>query len=177
MRGLRSHRGGEALFGSAGWLFADLMLALVMMLVLTALITAPDEPASRPASASPTITTTTPPTTTTTTPPPRLLPEPVKLDAQVDADALLRNDSGAINALRANVQRLIAGPLGGRRAGIVLTFGPGTGGNIQRGVDVARRFNEVLGSLGGQFTGSAFRSYFQTGDPNLVTFEIFVFDR
>lgn len=181
MRGLRSRRSGEVLFGSAGWLFADLMLALVMMLVLTAAVATPDEPEDEPPPPSPTTTTTTtpPPTTTTTAPPPRLLPNPYEFNVRVDTDALLRNDRGTITALRNKVRSIVERRTGGRRAGIVLTFGSASSANIQRGVDIASRFNDkVLRSLGGQFAGTAFRSYFQGGDdPDKITYEIFVFDR
>ncbi|GAA4232495.1 hypothetical protein GCM10022254_32520 [Actinomadura meridiana] len=173
MRGLRSRQTGEMMFGSAGWLFADLMLALVVMLVLATGIALPDEPDHPRPKPTPTPT---PTPTLTPARPPRLLPTPVKRDVSVDADALLRNDKGAVDALRKRVRDMLDKPLGGRRAGIVLTFGPGSG-DIARGVKIAKSFNEkVLGALGGgQFTrDTAYRSYFQGGDK--VTFEIFVFE-
>lgn len=174
MRGRRSRQTGEMLFGSTGWLFADLMLALVVMLVLAAGLALPKEPAHPKAKPTPTPTTPTP--TPTHTRPPRLLPTPVKRDISVNADGLLRNDKHTVNALRKTVRHMLDKPLDGRRAGIVLTFGPG-GGDITRGVQIAKHFNdEVLQPLGGgRFTDdTAYRSYFQGGGK--LSFEIFVFD-
>lgn len=178
MRGMRG-RSSDLLFGSAGWLFADLMLALVVMVFLAAATSARKEPTSQPPpSAVTTTTTTTTPVTTTSTRPPGLLPDPVKVDVYVDTEALLRNDRGAIDGMLQNVRGTLAGPLAGRRVGVVLTFGSASGADIQRGIRVAGQFNDqVLRAYGDQFAGAAYRSYFQGGgDLSKITLEIFVFD-
>jgi hypothetical protein len=176
---MRARRNGEVLFGSAGWLFADLMLALVLMLFLATVVSASNEPTEQAASTvTPTTTTTPPPTTTTTKRPPRLVPDPVSRNVHMDTEALLRNDRGAIIAMRQRVRAMLTKPLGGRRAGIVLTFGSAPSTDIQRGISVATHFNnQVLRALGGQFAGTTFRSYFQGGrDPSKISFDVFVYD-
>jgi hypothetical protein len=182
MRSSRARGGGDVLFGSAGWLFADLMLALVVMLFLAAAISAPEEPASKPAASrttTSTTTTTTPPVTTTPPPPPGLLRDPVKLDLIVDTAALLRNDPGVIQAMRGEVGALLFGPLAGRRVGMVLTFGSATSSDIQRGIEVARLFNlHVLQAYGGQFAGAVYRNFFTGGgDLRKIAIEVYVYDR
>lgn len=180
MRSRKLRRSGEVLFGSAGWLFADLMLALVMMLFLATAISAsnatpkPELPIPTP----PTTTTTTPPKTTAPPQPPRLLPVPLHIDVTGDVEGLRRNEHGAVVDFRQKVRKKLAKPLAGKRAAIVLTFGPGPSGGISRGVDLARKFNgRVLRALGGKFTNAAFRDYFQNDKkPNTITFDIFVFD-
>jgi hypothetical protein len=179
---MRTRRSADVLFGSAGWLFADLMLALVVMLFVLATISTPEESSSpRPKTTRTTTatTTTTPPvTTTTTTRPPALLRDPIKLDVFVDTEGLLRGDGVVINAMRGDVSNALAGPLAGRRVGFVLTFGSSSGSAIQRGITVAGRFNDqVLRTLGVQFADAVYRSYFQGGgNLSKITLEIFVFD-
>jgi hypothetical protein len=170
-------RGGDALFGSAGWLFADLMLAVVVMVALAVAITAP-KPAPPKPHPKPPVTTTTTPTPTTPALPPGLAPAPIKLDVEVDANGLLNNDPNAINGMRQSVAQQVSGPLGGRRVGVVLTFGTSSSGAIQRGITVANTFNtQVLQALGGQFTGAAYEGYFQGGgDLNKITLQMFVFN-
>lgn len=180
MRGTRRRLGSEGMFGSAGWLFADLMLALVMMSLLAAAITTrnaqPEPPPPPP--PSPVDTTTTTSTTPPPAPPPGLLPDPVKLDVHVDTGGLLRNDPGAIGRTQQDMRGALAGPLAGRRVGVVLTFGTSPSGDIQRGVRVAGLFNDlVLRTSGDQFAGTGYRNFFQGGgDLDKITLEIFVYD-
>lgn len=181
MRSRKARRSGEVLFGSAGWLFADLMLALVMMLFLATAISASN------ATPKPALPTPTPPPTTTTTPPvttappqqPRLLPDPIPLDVTGDVEGLLRNDHAAIVDMRQKVRKKLAKRLASKRAAIVLTFGPAPSGDIGRGVDAAAKFNkQVLLALGGPFATATFRPYFQNDKkPNTINFDVFVFDR
>jgi hypothetical protein len=173
MRGLRSRRTGEVLFGSAGWLFADLMLALVVMLVLTAALATPDARPDESKKSTTTTTTTPPPTTTAKPRQPRLLPTPVELNVPVNADAFLRNDGGEIRKLRDAVRDRAARLHG--RAGVVLIFGPG-GTDPGRGVAIARKFTDkVLRVVRGRFAGAAFRAYYQP-DLGKVSLVVFVFD-
>ena len=176
MRGRRSGR-GDVLFGSAGWLFADLMLALVVMLFLATVITAPSKPPAKPPVHRPPVTTTTTPTPTTPTRPPGLLPDPVRLDVEVDTNGLMNNDPVAIAAIRQNVSQQLAEPLGGRQVGMVLTFGTASSSNIQHGIQVANVFDaQVLQAIGGQFSGAAYQGFFQGGgDQSKITLQIFVY--
>ncbi|MEU4768014.1 hypothetical protein AB0H12_32665 [Actinosynnema sp. NPDC023794] len=172
---------GNAVFGSIGWLFADLMLALALAFIV-AVTAAPPQPPG--AQAEPTTTTTTPPTTTTTTPSrptgPALELEPVKLEMPIDAAALLGGDAGTAQALR---DRVRADPrLAGRRAGLVMTFG-GTGGssqgaNVTRGLAIADRVNGVLGELGAQgfvFDSTVYRSFISLGSPDALSMDVYLF--
>lgn len=176
MRGKRGRR-GDALFGSAGWLFADLMLALVVMLFLVTVITTPSKPPAKPPVHPPTTTTTTTTPPPTTTRPPGLLPDPVRLDVEVDTNGLMNNDPVAIAAIRQNVSQLVTGPLQGRQVGMVLTFGTASSSNIQHGIQVANAFDaQVLQALGGQFAGAAYQGFFQGGgDQSKITLQIFVY--
>lgn len=183
MRGTRARRSGDVLFGSTGWLFADLMLAVVVMLFLGVAISASTEPASQPpptpaATTTTTTTTTTPPVTTTPPRPPALLPKPIEQVVFVDTAALLRTDPGVIEAMRRDVGAVLAGLLAGRRVGVVLTFGSATSADIQRGIRVARLFNEhVLPFVSEQFAGAAYDSYFTGGgDLSKIELKIFVYD-
>jgi hypothetical protein len=166
------------LFGSAGWLFADLMLALVVMLFLATVISTPSKPPAKPPVHRPPATrttTTTPPPTTTR--PPGLLPDPIHLDVEVDTNGLMNNDPAAIAAIRQNVIQQLTGPLGGRQVGMVLTFGTAPSSNIQHGIQVANAFDaQVLQALGGQFAGAAYQGFFQGGgDQSKITLQIFVY--
>jgi hypothetical protein len=173
---------GNAVFGSIGWLFADLMLALALAFIV-AVTAAPPLPPG--AQAEPTTTTTTPPTTTTTTTPsrptgPALELDPVKLELPIDAAALLGGDAGTAQGLR---DRVRADPrLAGRRAGLVMTFG-GTGGssqgaNVTRGLAIADRVNGVLGELGAQgfvFDSTVYRSFISLGSPDALSMDVYLF--
>jgi hypothetical protein len=184
MRYSRPRRSSDSgLFGGVGWLFADLMLALVVIAFLASVIV-PEEP--EPPSPLPpaTTTSTTVPTTTTTTtstppPPERLAREPIKADVFVDDRALLAGDPAAVSGMQAAVGGQLSGLLAGRRAGFVLTFGTSSSADIQRGIRTAGQFNDlVLRNLGAQFRDTAYRNYFQNGpDRSKITLEIFVFER
>jgi len=102
MRTVRSRGSGDALFGSAGWLFADLMLALVMMAILTVTISQQKRsaPPSAPHKAAITTTTTTTPPVTTTTIPPELLQTPVHVDLEVNPNDLASNNPGTISGIQ-----------------------------------------------------------------------------
>ncbi|GAA2786101.1 hypothetical protein [Saccharopolyspora taberi] len=166
---------GNSLPGSTGWLFADLMLALVVVIVMVAAVQAappePPPPRPLPKPAPPTTTTNTPP------PPPRLAREPVKFDVFLDYNALFANDPVAVGAARAAVQAEMW-RLGGRRAGLALSFGAASNLAIGRGTAAASRFNEVvLQSMGPQFQDCSYRGYFQgSKGQEMISVEIFVFE-
>lgn len=180
MRTVRPRGNGDTLFGSAGWLFADLMLALVMMAILAVTISqqrrsAPPPPPHKAAIA--TTTTTTPPVTTTTAPP-ELLQIPVHVDLEVNPNDLASNDPGTLSGIQQYVHGQLAGPLQGRRVGFVLTFGTGSTAQITQAINEATLFNKmVLQVYGDEFAGAVYRSYFQGGgDVSKISLDLFVFD-
>ena len=106
---------GHSLFGSTGWLFADLMLAIAMaFLVATTVGTTspPKPPAPSPsASKSPTV----------KKPQPALDLKYVTINLKINPAGLLSGSSSAISAIR---QQVRGSPgLSSRRAGLVLLFG------------------------------------------------------
>lgn len=179
MSPVRSRRSGEAMFGSAGWLLADLMLALVVIVVLTIVIGQRKPSTTVHKAAVVTTTTTTTPPVTTTTAPPRLLPDPIQVNLDVNAAGLLRHDPGAIDATLQQAHGTLDGLLQGRRVGVVLAFGTAPNSNIPYGINLASAFDTlVLQDYGAQFTDSVYRAYFQGGsDQNEVSLTIWVFDQ
>lgn len=180
MRRSRAKRIGDSgLFGGAGWLFADLMLAVVVAAYLASVIgpARPTQP-PRPHRSAVTSTTVPPPTTTTPSAPERLDPDPITLDVDVDDQALIAGDPATVGALQSQVSGLLAPLLAGRRAGLVLTFGTASASGIEHAVRMASQFNAlVLVPLGDQFRDSAYRGYFQGGaDPHKITLNIWVFE-
>lgn len=172
---------GNAVFGSIGWLFADLMLALALSFIVAVTAATPQPPEN--ATAQETTTTTTPPSPTTTTTKntgPALELEPVKVELPIDAAALLGGDAGTVQGLRDRIrgdQRLA-----GRRAGLVMTFG-GTGGsslsaNVERGLSIANRVNGALGELGAEgfvFDATVYRSFISLGSPDALSMDVYLF--
>jgi len=106
---------GHSLFGSTGWLFADLMLAIAMaFLVATTVGTTspPKPPAPSPsASKSPTV----------KKPQPALDLKYVTINLKIDPAGLLSGSSSAISSIRRQVRGWPG--LNSRRAGLVLLFG------------------------------------------------------
>ncbi len=174
---------GNAVFGSIGWLFADLMLALALAFIVAVTAATPQPPENATAqetTTTTTTTTTTPTTTTTKNTGPALELEPVKVELPINAAALLGGDAGAVQGLRDRVrgdQRLV-----GRRAGLVMTFG-GTGGsslpaNVERGLSIANRVNGALGELGAEgfvFDATVYRSFISLGPPDALSMDVYLF--
>jgi hypothetical protein len=112
---------GHTLFGSIGWLFADLMLALALAFLLSTLV-GTKTPAAAPK----------PHTKVTSTPTPTPTPSPTKttqpgpaLDLH-DVPVTLSIDPSNVSA-SAIAQQLLSDPsLKGRRAGLVILFGGGS---------------------------------------------------
>lgn len=118
------------IFPLAGWLFTDLLLAMMVIFLV--------------ASA-----------TGTAAPPPRPIPSPIPcldrhsqlLTLSVNYGALLQGQPGAATDIQRQVRAFR--PIRGRRAGLVITYG-GTpdAGQGSTAVDVANRVNRILESLG-----------------------------
>lgn len=156
---------GDLVFGTIGWLFADLMFALAMAFLVATTVgqAEPVKPGATP--------------TATPTPSPRegLENNPVSLTLGVDWQGLLSGD----HAARADLQRKVRAKtsLGGRHAGLVLSFGGGLG----QGQAIAEKADSALRELGDQgfvFQGTVYRPYisFDTS-PGTLTLDIYLFKR
>ena len=163
-RGLRA---GSDPLGLVGWVFADLLLGLMLVFLGT-------QPGDPSAGAPPPTTTSTtlPPTTTTTMAPPPTVP--VGVDRQylcvripTVPDVLLgapgpgrdRHADALAVALHNELVRMQASA---RRAGIVLSFG--TGSNPSDGKAIAQAFNDlVLPRVPAVFENSAARAFWDGG--------------
>lgn len=167
-----STRPSPLFFGAAGWLFADLLLALAMIFLV-----ANSVGNVRPAP--------TPTPTPTVTPSPTPIPKLPVLDlhyivviVQVDYGALESGDPAAIQSVEQQVRAAPA--LNGRHAGLVLTFGGSIGGAESDGLQAATAIDtKVLPDLGQQgfvFYGTVYREFFATDKPlGTLELDIYVF--
>lgn len=168
----RDERPSPAFFGAAGWLFADLLLALAMIF-LVANSRADIKPLPTPV-VSPTI-----------TPSPTPLPKPPVLDlhyitviVHVDYGALSSGDPGTIAKVEQQIRSVAK--LQGRRAGLVLTFGGSQGTSEGTGLQAAKDLDaKVLQNLGSQnfvFNGTVYREFFATDKPvGTIELDVYVF--
>lgn len=149
--------------GLVGWVFADLMLALVIVF----LATQPGDPraGATPTTTTTTTTTTAPATTTTTKPaaPPSVDSNYICIRLQTDPSELTAGRPEYVAQVAGEVnQKLKDAGLSGRRAGIVLIFGVSS--DLSRGSGYAKRFNElVVPAVSGPFVGSARRPFYGSG--------------
>jgi hypothetical protein len=168
---------GNVVFGSIGWLFADLMFALAMaFLVATTVGQPPREPVAEETTASPSPS---PSPSPTRTQDPVLELEPVEIKMDVDWTGLLNGEAAAKNAL---AQKIRSNPgLKGRRAGLVLTFGGASGGQDERAITIANRVADVLRALGKQgfvFRGTVYRPFLDNGaPPTQLKVDVYLFKR
>jgi hypothetical protein len=156
---------GNLVFGTIGWLFADLMFALAMAFLVATTVGQPAPAKPRPS-----------PTRTPTPSPQRgLESRPVSITTKVDWQGLLSGDSSAKAALKRKVRAKKA--LDGRQAGLVLSFG----GGLDRGTEIAQKADAVLKELGDQgfvFQGTVYRPYISFGSsPNKLTLDIYLFKK
>lgn len=106
----------------AGWVFADLLLVIVLV-VLGGELVLPTEPERPGPTAAPTTSVPAPePTPTRTSRPAGLDPRTRSITVRADADALLAGAAGARADLIRQIRREIV-PFEGRRAAFVLVFG------------------------------------------------------
>jgi hypothetical protein len=153
----------RSLVAFAGWLFADLMLVIM----LVAMGGQPETPEAV-ATPSPATPSTTPTATPTTTPTPAPAPTPTPTPKPIPIGPLALDRSpvvvdvsgapGATTALTAQLTKALA-PYHGRRAGFVLTFGWGS--NIDSDIAYATTVNTLLGkTLPAMFpSGTVLRPY------------------
>lgn len=164
----RDSRPSPALFGAAGWLFADLLLALAVIFLVTN--------TAGHLSAAPTTAHATP--TPRPTAPPALDLTPITLTVSVDYAQLHANDPAAIASVEQQVRG--DGRLSGRRAGLVLIFGgvqgATEGAGLQAAQDVATLVLPRLGAQGFVFSGTVYRAFFATNQPaGSVELDVYVF--
>lgn len=144
------------MFGSIGWLFADLMVALALTFLVATTVGQP-RPAKTPHPPH------TPTPTPMPTPPVGMDNRPTVLHLNINGNGLLQDSSSARNNLATQVRdQLTAQHLAGRRSGLVLAFG----GSLDQGIPIAKKANAVLDQLGKRglvFADSAFVSYRKDG--------------
>ena len=162
---------------AAGWLFADMLLALAMLFLTANTVGIHPPPLPPPATRVPTRIAATP----TPTPAPHLEQTFHKFKINVDANGLLNGSQSASNAV---VQQVEAQSfIQGRRAGLAIVYGGAPNdGQIGRAEGIANKVYDILQSLGKHNKTFANISrydplYLLGGDPNTVTIDIFLFAR
>lgn len=162
----------------AGWLFADMLLALV----LVALGSDVDEPPAPAPAPSPTLVSAprpspTPSPTPTPLPPEGLDPTPREVSVRVTAAGLASGRRQDVEQVHHALQEQLADVAAeGRRAAIVLTFGadgtPGVGQQMAVHANGAART-----ALPDVFGGATFKDYHMISSRNsgTVRFEIYLF--
>ena len=167
----------------AGWVFADLTL-VVLLLVLVMTPARPVEPPEQPPSSPPTTppATTKPPAAVPTHPPVLELDEVPKITIAVPNDDLLaggaRGKAAADGLVSKLNQQLAEERLTGRQAGLLLTFGAAPSADYQSNVGrrSAERANELIKSNVPKFGSAKTRAYWTYGsEPEFVEIEIFFF--
>jgi hypothetical protein len=161
---------GYVVFGTIGWLFADLMFALAMAFLVATTIGQPPIPSHPRPSPTPT-------PSATATPKPVLELKPLRIHATVNWQGLLSGSERAQAALQRRVQSVAT--LHGRRAGLVLTFGGASGDGPGEAVAIARKVDSALQALGRRrfvFSGTVFRPFLSLGaPPSQVEIDIYLF--
>jgi hypothetical protein len=164
----RSAAASSSVFGGTGWLFADLMLALVMAFLVANTVGRPPDP--------PPVETPEPPAPV---PAPVLDLEPVTVRLVVDAAGLHRGDPAAVEAVRAQLR---GDPrLASRRAGLVLSFGGAKDDNHARAIQAATDVAMVMAGLGDEgyvFKGAVHRPFLALNEPaDIVEVDVYVFEQ
>ena len=147
----------RSIFHTAGWLFADLLLALTIIFIAAS---AGGKPAHKIIlSTTPTPTATPVPISTATPPPPQGL-DPHPLVFSMNADPLQLGQPGTITQMKAQVeQQLSQSHNSNRRVGFVITLAGGI-----NGVNHATSFNAILASIPA-FQHSVFKNYHDLNNP------------
>jgi len=160
---------------SAGWLFADLLLALAMLFLAANTIgIKPPPPPPTPTPVTPTAT-----IAPTPTPLPRLELNFHEFRIIVNPDALLNNSESAVNAVKQQVR--MQAILRGRSVGLVIAYGGALNDSqIPKAQAVAGKVYEVLKSLGREGFAFTRASYYSTlyllgGSPTTVLLDIYLF--
>jgi hypothetical protein len=174
-RPFRKDRKGP-LIVAAGWLFADMLLALAMLFLAanTLAIHPPPLP-----TRTPTLLTATSTPTPTPTPAPYLEQTFHRFKIAVDASGLLSGSQNARNAVAQQVEAQSF--LQGRKAGLAIVYGGAPNDSqIVRAEDIANKVYDILHGLGKQNQTFTYISrydplYLLGGDSNTVFIDIFLF--
>ena len=150
----------------AGWLFADLLLALFVVV----LAATPGDPAAAKSTRSTTTSSSSTTTTTTLAETPKgINTVPVSFEVNVDRGRLVAGDAGERARVAGVMQaELAARGLTGHRAGLVLSFG-----GTDAGIATAAAFNEALAAGlpvefgAGDPRGVIYRNYKDTRDQQV----------
>jgi len=174
---------GSSIFGLGGWLFADLMLAL-MVLGLAQMgdekhpnVAVTPVATSEALMVSPTRLSASGITPVPVAPdaPLGLDPERVERSILVSEDGVLHQQAFAIDELRGQVEAAFSTEdLQGRRAGLVITFGRAPLSDPNRGVRLARAVNAVLAEHS-LFHGAVQESFLMFNPPSNTNVEIWVY--
>ena len=150
----------RGIFSTAGWLFADLLLALTIIFIAASAIGKPPR-VIRSHTLTPTPT------------PVRILQtlDPHPLTFTVNVDPLQLGSSDTVSYVKDQVsQQLNHSHNGRRKVGFVITLAGGVAG-----VDNATSFNSILKSMP-SFQGAVFKNYHDLGNPdNEFDLEIYFF--
>lgn len=155
----------RSIFHIAGWLFADLLLALAIIFIAAAAIGKPTPPVKTDLSITPTPTPT-PTPTSTPTPTPTPTPASQVLDSRpltftINVDPLQLNQPNTIAQVRDQVnQQLNKSNNTSHKVGFVITLAGGASGD-----DHAQSFNSVLNSMP-PFQSAVFKNYHNLGNPD-----------
>lgn len=162
----------KTFMGSAGWLFADLLLALAMLFLVANTISLPKPPR---------VTTHTTKAKATSTPlvPLRLEQGYHRFSITIDPNRILNNDTGEINSVIQQVKAQTF--LHNRSAGLIIVYGGApTTNDIGTAMDIANTIYSILINLGKHNATFARVSkydplYLLGGDPTIVKLDIFLF--
>lgn len=174
-KSFREDRKGTFIVAS-GWLFADMLLALAMLFLVSNTIGI-HLPVPTPTPTH--VLTTAASPTPTPTPDPHLEQKPHRFSINIDANALL---SGTQSSSDAVVRQITAQPfLRGRRAGLAIVYGGAPDDTqISTADDIANKIYDIFHNLGKRNAGfkniaSYDPLYLLGGDLNKVIIDIFLF--
>ena len=159
----------KTFMGSAGWLFADLLLALAMLFLIANTISQPPVQARKP-TATP---------TATAAPPLRLEQGYHRFSITIDPAKLLNNDVSERNAVIQQVKGQTF--LHNRSAGLIIIYGGApTTADIGTALNVANAVYSILIDLGKHDPTFGRVSkydplYLLGGDPTVMKLDIFLF--
>ena len=164
----------QSFMGSAGWLFADLLLALAMLFLIANTVSQPRPPSVVHAKGKPTA-------TPKVVSPPRLEQGYHRFTITIDPNALLNNDPNEQNHVTQQVKA--QGFLRRRSAGLVIVYGGApTTSDISTATSIANDVYRILLSLGKHDATFLRLSkydplYLLGGDPTIVSLDIFLFSQ
>ncbi|HEY4035696.1 MAG TPA: hypothetical protein VGL94_17195 [Ktedonobacteraceae bacterium] len=155
---------------TAGWLFADLLLALGMLFLVSNTVALPPRPKLTPA------------VTPTPTSMDRILeynycPIPLTVD---NLSSFLSDQGSAINQLEPKINQISF--LKNRKVGIIIAYGGASDGNFDRGRQLASRVYDVIRDLGNKEEIFRATSYFDplfdpSKAPNVVIMDVYLVAR